>query len=378
MSKKVGHQNRLFIQAITKFAQTIHKLIGMSAILKEIRFLEDIVIEDKLHPIIMCFSRSVEENELYFYRTSLENQYCSFLERTEGLSEEKVDAILEHANSQIGKIFDINLFDISVSELTDGQFVSLEYDGDLDEYGYEENEDCDEDDIIKEFRRATYKTRADIFEVLKLHICLWGLDKTYIGIKSDGSYGEIDEKLVFPINRIEPKHYDIPYDGFPEVDEFYILNEIPIENIENGQYLAISLKYNNIKNFDGTFLIRRLKEYRNQIIQSNYNNGTLRKKIAFWEPKETVGPFNPTKDTIIECNRETVLHFFKDSYILSKAYPKDCLNAKTDYHRKCEEELREQFCGEQIGEKRVKEKLKMILKEQSAKYKGKRKITMIG
>ena len=190
----------------------------MAAILKEIKFLEDSVIEDKSHPIIMCFSRSVEEDELYFYRTSLENQYCSFLERTEGLPEEKVDAILEHANSQIGKKFNINLFNISVAELTDGQFVSLEYDGDYDEYGY------DEDDIIKEFRRATYKTRADIFEVLKLHICLWGLDKTYIGIKSDGSYGDIDEKLIFPTNRIEPKHFDIPSDGFPEIDELCILN----------------------------------------------------------------------------------------------------------------------------------------------------------
>ena len=90
------------------------------------------------------------------------------------------------------------------------------------------------------------------------------------------------------------------------------MNIIPIENIEKGQYLALSLKYNKIKNFDGTFLIRRLEEYRKQIIQSKYNNSTLRKKIAFWEPKETVGPFDPTKDTVIECNRETVLQFFSN------------------------------------------------------------------
>jgi hypothetical protein len=96
---------------------------------------------------------------------------------------------------------------------------------------------------------------------------------------------------------------------------------MPIENIEKGQYLAASLKYDKITQFDGSYLIRRFEEYRKKVREVNFRNSTLRKKIAFWEPQETVEPFDPTKGTIIECDRKTVLDFFKDSYILSKTPP---------------------------------------------------------
>jgi hypothetical protein len=198
-----------------------------------------------------------------------------------------------------------------------------------------------------------------------------------VGITKDGDEEDIDYTLIFPPQKEEPKNYTIPYEGFPEITEYFILNEMPIENIEKGQYLAASLKYDKIKQFDGSYLIRRFEEYRKKVREVNFRNSTFRKKVAFWEPKETVEPFDPTKGTIIECDRKTVLDFFKDCYILSKTYPQDCNKAKEDYYRKCEDELRVKFGHEEKGERRVKDKLREILKEQASRYKGKSKIKML-
>lgn len=338
----------------------------MSGILKKVLFLEDFVIDDQLHPVNMYFSKDENETETYPYQTALEDQFCSPAERKNGLPDEVADEKLAILKSYIGRKFDINLYKFSVSELTDGKFVAVD---DTDSY--------EDDTIIREFRRATFKSREDIAVQLKFNICLSGMDGRFVGITKDGDEEKIDYTLIFPPQQEEPKNYDIPYDGFPEIDEYFILNEMPIENIEKGQYLAASLKYDKIKHFDGSYLIRRFEEYRKKVREANFRNSTLRKKIAFWEPMETVGPFDPTKGTVIECDRKTVLDFFKDSYILSKTYPKDCYKAKEDYHRKCEDELRERFCYEEKGERRVKDKLKEILKEQASRYKGKAKIKMI-
>ena len=338
----------------------------MSGILKDVRLLEGFVVEDMLHPINMLFIKDGNETEVYPYQTSVENQFCSLTESKNGLLDDDADEKLKILKSYIGKKFDINLYKFSVSELTDGKYVAVD---DVDSY--------EDETQIREFRRATFKSREDIAIQLKFNICISGMDGRFVGITKDGSEEDIDYTLVFPPQNEEPKNYDIPYEGFPEITEYFILNEMPIENIEKGQYLAVSLKYDKIKQFDGRYLIRRFEEYRKKVCEVNFRNSTLRKKVAFWEPKETVEPFDPTKGTIIECDRKTVLEFFKDSYILSKTYPKDCNDAKDEYYRKCEDRIREEYYHEEKGEKRVKDKLKEILKEQSSRYKGKAKIKML-
>lgn len=351
--------------------------LNMSGILKEVIYLEDLVEDDFYHPIKMVFTKDGNSSEIYPYQTSLENQFYSSVNRNKGLSDKEALEKLSLLKTYLGKLFDINLHKISVLELTNGKYISLEFNGYADEYGYDDNEDCDENDMIEEFRRATYRSREDLVEILKLQICLGGFDDSYLGIKRDGTSEKLDEKLVFPIVKEEQKLYEIPYDGFPEIDEFYIINKMAIENIEIGQYLASSIKYNRIRNFDGAYLIKRLKEYRNYIYEINNVNSSIKKKLAFWESKESIEPFDPTKGTIIECDRNAVLNFFKDSYILSKCFPKDCVYAKEEYSRKCVEDLRKAFYFEDINEIKVKNELKRILKEQSLKYKGKKKIKML-
>lgn len=350
----------------------------MSGILKDVIYLEDFVIDDMVHPIKMIFIKDDNDTEKYPYQTTIEKQCRTSDEPIVGMLDEIALMRLSSLKSFIGKEFNINLYKFSVQELTNGKYVSLDYDGYDDDYGYYENEDCDEDDIIKEIRRATYKSREDIIEILKLQICLGGLDKIYVGIKSDGSSEDLDEKILLPIKKEETKHYEIPYEGFPEVDDNFILNKVPIENLKIGQYLASSIKYNSIRHFDGDYLIKRFIEYRKYVNEINNINNSLRKKLSIWETTDSPEPFDPTKGTIIECDRNTVLNFFKDCYILSKCYPKDCIKAKNEYFEKCENDLREKFYFENINEKKIKEKLKMTIKEQSIKYKGKEKIKMLG
>lgn len=354
----------------------------MSGILKKVQYLEDFAVEDMIHPIYMYFVKDDNDSEVYPYQTTIEDQFCTPAERKNGLLDEVAFEKLKVLESCIGRRFDINLYKFSVAELTDGKYIAVDdtdaYDVDIVSYVNDTDSDEDEDDtLIREFRRASYKSREDIAIQLKYNICLSGMDGRYVGITKDGDEEDIDYTLVFPPQKEKPKNYDIPYEGFPEITEYYILNEMPIENIEKGQYLAASLKYDKIKQFDGSYLIKRFKEYREKVCDVNFRNSTLRKKIAFWEPQEKVEPFDPTKGTIIECDRKTVLDFFKDSYILSKTYPKDCNKAKEDYYRKCEDDLRERFNHEAKGEKRVKDKLKEILKEQSSRYTGKTKIRML-
>ena len=341
----------------------------MSGILKDVVYLEDFEIEDKYHPILMKFIKDDNDSIVYPYRTSLEEQFCSASEIKKGLLDDDAEKKMAIIKTKKGKKFDVNLYRISVSELTDGKFVALD---DLDSY--------EEDSLIREFRRATYKTREDLSILLKLDICISGMESRFVGINKEGDEIDIDSTLIFPIETKDPKklkNYDIPYEGFPEVDEQYILFKMPLENIKIGQYLALFLKYDKIKNFDGDYLIERLKEYRNKKNEIENRNNSVYKRFAFWEQKEQISLFNPTAGTVIDCNRDTVIQFFRDSFILSKTYPKDCLIAKNDYYRKCEEDLRERFLGEEKGEKRVKDKRKEILKEQSLKYSGKRKLRIM-
>ena len=62
-------------------------------------------------------------------------------------------------------------------------------------------------------------------------------------------------------------------------------------------------------------------------------------------------------------------------------YHRNCIvvdrEFREDYYRKCEDELRVKFGHEEKGERRVKDKLREILKEQASRYKGKSKIKML-
>ena len=209
--------------------------VNMSGILKDVHYLDSFAVEDMLHPINMLFIKDENETEVYPYQTAIEDQFCSPTERKNGLLDDDAAEKLKILKSCIGKKFDINLFKFSVSELTDGKYVAVD---DIDSY--------EDDTQIREFRRATFKSREDIAVQLKFNICLSGMDGRFVGITKDGDEEDIDYTLIFPPQQEESKNYVIPYEGFPEITEYYILNEMPIENIEKGQYLAASLKYDKM------------------------------------------------------------------------------------------------------------------------------------
>jgi len=351
----------------------------MAAVLKEIKFLESLVVENVSHPILMRFCDDNNVNDFYDYKTSLENQYCSVEERKKGLLKKDVSDKLRLANSQIGMKFDINLYKFSVSEITNGKFQSLEFMDEVDGFHIPENDDCDDDYIVSELRRATYKTREDRLEILKLQVCLMGLNSTYVGVKSDGTIEDIDETLIFNPQQFQPKqfHITIDYNRFPEVNEQFILFSMPVDNIEKGTYLALRLKEYKIKDYDVSYLIIKLKDYRKYAKEVDLVNSSFIKRIRFWEPKEELSEFEPTKNSTIQCSREMCLQFFKDSYILSKQCPTECVEAKKEYSRKCEENLRKKYLGDNNWEKKVREKLIETLKTQSFKYKGKIKIRLL-
>lgn len=155
----------------------------MSAILKKIDYLEDLVLEDTRHPIVMYFSKSESDNELYPFRTTLEKQYCTNEELTNGILDVEVENVLFDANKQVGQKFDINLYKFKVSELTDGLFVALT--------------PCYSDWKIYYYKRASFMSREDMYLTLKYRICLEGLMGDIFGITSYGKEKRIDQTLIF-------------------------------------------------------------------------------------------------------------------------------------------------------------------------------------
>lgn len=155
----------------------------MSAILKKIQLIEDLVREDTYHPIVMYFSKNEYDNDLYPFRTTLEIQYNNNAEQSNGILEVDVENVLGYAKTQIGKHFDINLYTIKVSELTDGLFVALEY--------------YYSDRRIYYYKRASYMYREDLYMSLKYRICLEGLRNEIVGITCYGKEKRIDETLIF-------------------------------------------------------------------------------------------------------------------------------------------------------------------------------------
>ena len=95
----------------------------MKAILKEIR---TGYFDEFYHKITMCFSKSIESDELYFFNTSLEHQFCTDEERIAGLSEDLVEEKVCYANTLIGRWFEINLYKISIKEISNQHYIALE------------------------------------------------------------------------------------------------------------------------------------------------------------------------------------------------------------------------------------------------------------
>lgn len=328
----------------------------MKAILKEIEVPE---YDGNIlrHPIKMLFAESEESNELYSFGTTVETQFCTIDEYDvkEGASEELFDEKVNYAKSLIGKAFEINLYKFTLKELTNDKYVAIEF-----------SRPCGYDDwdfeTIEDYHIASYMTKEDVVMSIKYSITMQGVQGLADGVLSDESTEEITTELFFPKPIPEKKHFNMPYDKYPNVNSSYIVNEIPVKDISKGRNLAYQIEDRDIKEYEFDRYVHEIEKYRSKVKEVKSENESLRKKLFFWEPKVTV------EELKLSSN---VLSLMKDCIILGKEYPSDCEKADREYAEECEKRLRKQFMGEESDEKDFKDKWLEFRQALRKKYKGK-------
>lgn len=137
--------------------------------------------------------------------------------------------------------------------------------------------------------------------------------------------------------------------------------------VSRGQTLYNCQDY-NVPEYEFDKYIRLIEEYRSGVRTTQIANESFRKKIFFWEPKETV------EELKLPPN---IIALAKDSIILSRLYPSDCKEATKEYSIQCERNLRKQFMPEDADAEDFQDKTIEFMKALKKKYKGKEKIRLI-
>lgn len=333
----------------------------MKAILKEIEVLNDADYE-LIHPIKLFFVESKESDEVYSYVTTIETQFCTKgeFDLKKGMTHNQLTKRLDFANSFIGKTFEINLFKITVKELTNNKYVAFELTIDDGFCCYEET--------VEYYNVASYMTKEDLMLYLKYSITRQSIDGLVYGILPDESTEEITTELFFPKPIPEKKYYNIPYDKYHNLNSNYIVNEIPVNDISKGRNLAYQIKDRDLPEHEFDRYVHEIENYRSKVRAAQMENESLRKKLFFWEPKVVV------EELKLSAN---VISLMKDCFILGKEYPLDCDKADIEYAEECEKQLREKYLGEDADEKVFKNKLLEFRQSLSKKYKGKEVIQIL-
>ena len=307
------------------------------------------------HSIRMYFVESLESEELYTFETNIERQFCSKEEYDveEGISPQLFQEKVGYAKTLIGKAFEVNLFKFTVKELTSNRYVAFEY-----MTGYTNQ-------TVKEYRIASYMTKEDVVLRMKYIKTLQAYQGDLYGVLPDGTREEIARDFFFSKPTPEKKHFDIPYENFPNLNDRFIVNEASINEIRNGHYLAITIKEHNISESDFNTFLDQIDDYRSKVRATKAANESIRKKIFFWESKEVVEELKLNPNVISMCI---------DSIILDRLYHNDCTEAKKAYQAECERKLREKFMHEDVGKRDFRKKFTEFSKSMANKYKGKEKI----
>lgn len=326
----------------------------MSAYLKEIK-IPDYEYDTIIHRISMIFANSMDSEELYNYETTIETQYCTKDEwKNCGLSKDLLDEKLKFAKSLVGKVFNVNLYYFTVKELTNGRYEAFEVS--IDKYFYYDIE------LIEDYHIASYMTKEDVVNNLKYSICIQGTQGSIKGVLPDKSTEEITADLFFSRPVPEQKIYEIPYNEFTNLNSNYIVNEASIMEIQKGHYLANQIKGCRISESDFNSYLKQIREYRSKVKAVKNKNESWRKKIFFWEPKETVEELTLYTD---------FKSFAIDCIILYRKYPEDCEEAKIKYSTECERELRKTYMNEDVDKNWLKDEMREFLISLHQKYKNK-------
>ncbi len=335
----------------------------MEAILKDIKFLTDIQDVDCFHKIVMYFVKDKEDPETYPYTTTLETQYMP--NPSNDLSAKEVSLQARKCKNDIGKKFDIELYKFSVEEITGGKYVAL-----LSE---KENFSSFK---IKELRRASYMSRADILKLLNYQICLMGLHGTIEGITVDGDIKKLNENILFSNDNASENYRRISISN-QEIDscpDNILITNIPIQDIERGQFLAVRAVENNLHEKEISLLIYYLKQYRTYLKEKRKKNNSIIRTVFFWK-REAIQPFNPCKEGLINYSNRELLKVLKICYILQKQYPRECEEAREYSMMNSVKQLEDTLYG---PSKRINEEEIEFIKDLNKKYdKSLRKIKLV-
>lgn len=316
----------------------------MDAILRDIKIWKN---DDSYHRINMMFSAPSNDEELFGYTTSIENQYCTEEEREEDLSDEDLEEKLLFAKSQIGLYFDVNLYKISIQELTNNNYWAFQVP--VSEF---------ETRNMTEYRIATYMTREDTIANLRFKALF---NNSIKGILANGATEAIKIEYLFPPSIRQQKTFEIPYTKFCNLTPEYILQFASIDEIRKGRYLAFELKDSIIAQSDFDKSIQQIEDYRSRLIKAKAVNESLRKKIFFWESKEVVEKLNL---------RLNFISMAIDSIILYRLYPADCERARKEYVEECEKRLRKKYLNEDPNKEFLKDRRLVFFKTLKEKYRG--------
>ena len=164
--------------------------------------------DDIYTSIIMKFASSMDSLDLYNYKTSLYTQYCSKEDREkEELSDDEINKYLQLAYSQIGNKFIINLYKISVKELTNNLYVAFCIDGEK---------------IVKDYYMASYMSKEDVIKELLLLLLYHSFDFNFnlMGVLPNGKREDLSADLI-PLLKINNREHYYPTDC-KRADEEYL------------------------------------------------------------------------------------------------------------------------------------------------------------
>lgn len=267
----------------------------MKAILSRIS-VQSKVLENR-HPITMIFTKVGDDLTEYPYKTNVETQLGLSLG---SIADENLQTYLDTIESNKGKVHDINLYDISFSEMTNGKYKGYKYDS-----SHNPNK------VYYDFHVATYKNREDaIFD--RIHVmCILCLQGDIVGVKENGKEEKINDPkgLFFD----DSDKYTITIDMLSSVTTDFIINKADLSVIRAGEILVNKDDFSNCR--VGYTLVQELKKYREKRNEVERKNSSFIKKISFWEDPEPLPKLNVSEKELI---------LLKILYLNQTKFPEKC------------------------------------------------------
>ncbi len=295
------------------------------------------------HPILMVFTSPEESSTEFRFNTTVENQLGFGKEVIK--NEDTLNQLINEIEANIGKEHDINLYNISFSEMTKGRYVSYKNTS----YTNPNPQKC-----TSEFHTATYKSRGDAMFDRICEICIMCIQGDIVGIKANGEEEMIDDpRSVF---FEDPNKYNITECMLNSVTTEFITEKADLNIITRGNILVKKDEFPNCR--DVFTLTAEIKKYRDRKNEVQHINTSLRKKIFFWEKPEPFPQLNLT---------EKEFNLLKTAYLFQTKFSEKCAN---EQRKALERTMNIPFGPFSQEAKSLREFLLEESRERLKKYKG--------